>query len=230
MNTVMMEINTTEAALCEIETEAAKYDGLYVDMEDPKQRKFAKDKAAEINGILKAVDRARIDLSKGYKRLVEDEASEIRTRLENANKPFTLLIDDYAIDRKRILDAEKAKRLADELAIQKGIDHEFALLLDKSHAADKAEAERLQVERDDAIRKEAANEAIRQQEAERLAANLEAKRIADMRIEDKEHQAQVNNEILKYLIGQPLWITHESAKKIIILAAKGKLGNMVINY
>ena len=228
MNTVMMEINTSEAALCEIETEAAKYDGLYVDMEDPKQRKFAKDKAAEINGILKAVDRARIDLSKGYKRLVEDEASEIRTRLENANKPFTLLIDEYNAERKRVLDAEKAVRVAAELAIQKDIDHEFALLLDKSHAADKAEAYRLKSEHDDYIRKHAAEAATIQakQEAERLAAKLEADE--NKRKADVEHCRKINCDILAALMA--LGIYQEKAVEIVKAAAKGKLGNIVINY
>ena len=230
MNIQLFKDVTTDQALTALEAESKKVVGLYADMNDAKERKYIKAQAADIIGKIKEVNNVRIKLAKAYTLNVNTQATSIIGRLEAINAPYTELMDDYAIDRKRILDAEKAKRLADELAIQKGIDHEFALLLDKSHAADKAEAERLQVERDDAIRKEAANEAIRQQEAERLAANLEAKRIADMRIEDKEHQAQVNNEILKYLIGQPLWITHESAKKIIILAAKGKLGNMVINY
>ena len=228
MNTVLMEINTTEAALVKIEAEAAKYDGLYVDMEDPKQRKFVKDHAVEINGILKAVDRARIDLSKGYKRLVEDEASGIRVRLEGANKPFTLLIDEYNNERKRILDAEKAERVAAELAIQKGIDHEFALLLDKSHAAEKAEAERLQVERDDMIRKQAALNATMEakQETERLAAKLEAdetKRKADVK-----HCRSVNLEILAKLLATG--ITEKQGKAIITLAVNGLCGNMRINY
>ena len=228
MNTVMMEINTTEAALCEIETEAAKYDGLYVDMEDPKQRKFAKDKAAEINGILKAVDRARIDLSKGYKRLVEDEASEIRTRLENANKPFTLLIDDYAIDRKRILDAEKAKRLADELAIQKGIDHEFALLLDKSHAADKAEAERLHAERDDKIREQAAADAVEAEQVKARNVIIDEAYQDDQRKANVKHCRTINLEILAKLLATG--ITEKQGKAIITLVVNGLCGNMVINY
>ena len=61
--TLFKEI-TTEEALSKLEADGKKYTGLYVDMEDKEQRKYVKDSAALIIGLLKKVDRARIDKSK----------------------------------------------------------------------------------------------------------------------------------------------------------------------
>jgi len=65
----MMEIAifkevTTESALIELEAEGKKYDGLYVDMDKAPERKYVKDKAAFIAGLLKKLDRTRIFLYK----------------------------------------------------------------------------------------------------------------------------------------------------------------------
>lgn len=62
---------TTNDYLKELKVESEKYTGLYVDMEDAPQRKYVKDKAHDINQLLKKIDRKRIDASKEYKIKVE---------------------------------------------------------------------------------------------------------------------------------------------------------------
>ena len=228
MNTVMMEINTTEAALCEIETEAASYSGLHVDMDEPEQRKYVKAKAAIINDILKRIERAEIDLPKGYRKLVKDEAAPIKKRLMDANTPFTLLLDEYNKKRKAELDAEKAIKDAEALAIQKDIDHEFALLLDKSHAADKAEAERLHAERDDKIREQAAADAVEAEQVKARNVIIDEAYQDDQRKANVKHCRTINLEILAKLLATG--ITEKQGKAIITLVVNGLCGNMVINY
>ncbi len=107
---------TTDEKLTELEAQGAKYEGLYVDMSVAEERKYVKDQASFINGMLKKLDRARIDIKKAHAKSVEDEAASIRHRLEQANKPFTLLIDEWNAERKRILDEEK--RVAEMMEAQ----------------------------------------------------------------------------------------------------------------
>ena len=134
---IFKEITTNEVLL-ELEAESKKYEGLHVDMEDREQRKFVKDKASLVSGILKKLDRARIDESKSYKVKVEKEALDIKERLEIINLPFTALIDAHKAERAAILAEEKAIREAKELAIQIEIDHEDAIQYNKVHAFEKA--------------------------------------------------------------------------------------------
>jgi len=228
MNVTLFKDLTTDEHLTELEANSEEYNGLYVDMEVAEQRKYVKGKAADIKDIIKRVNSARIKKSKDYRVLVEAEAASIIARLEKANEPFTLLIDDYDAARKVILDAEKASKLAIENAAQKLIDHEFAILLDKSYLADKLEAERLQFEHDEKIRVDA-------EENARLSI-IRAKEVADQAIEldtanrlaNKEHVRSVNRTILAALVSHG--VSDEDARWIIALAAKGKLPHLTINY
>jgi hypothetical protein len=149
--TIFKEITTNEVLL-ELEAESEKYEGLHVDMENKEERKFVKDKASLVSGMLKKLDRARIDESKKYKMEVEKEAGDIKERLEIINLPFTALIDAHKAERAKILAEEKAIREAKELAVQIEIDHEDAIQYNKVHAFEKAESIRLQNERDEQIR------------------------------------------------------------------------------
>jgi len=228
MNIELFSEVTTEAALFVIESEAEQYHGLYVDMNEGEQRKYVKQKAAVITRLLGQVDRTRIDLAKNYKREVEDEANSIKARLQKANEPFTLLIEGYNEERKRILDAEKEKKRQEELYIQIGLDHEFALLLDKSHAAEQMLAERLQIERDESIRQEGAvsawDDVIK---AQALMESTAEKQKAD-RLANKEHVRGINRAILVALMQAD--ISEEDAKTVVSLAAKGLAGKLTINY
>ena len=228
MNIVLFKDLTTDEHLTELEANSEEYNGLYVDMEVAEQRKYVKGKAADIKDIIKRVNSARIKKSKDYRVLVEAEAASIIARLEKANEPFTLLIDDYDAARKVILDAEKASKLAIENAAQKLIDHEFAILLDKSYLADKLAAENAQREHDEKIRVEA-------EENARLSI-IRAKEVADRAIEldtanrlaNKEHVRGINRSILVALM--QAGIAEEDAKTVISLAARKSAGKLTINY
>ena len=153
METAIFESVVIESALIELEAEGKKYEGLYVDMENAPERKYVKDKAALISGLKKKVDRVRIDAAKSYSLEVEKQASEIHERLDSANAPFIDLMNAYTAERKKILDAKKANEAAIELKAKIEDDHEMALLMNKTFAYDRAEAIRIQQERDDEIRR-----------------------------------------------------------------------------
>ena len=228
MNVTLFKDLTTDEHLTELEANSEEYNGLYVDMEVSEQRKYVKGKAADIKDIIKRVNSARIKKSKDYRILVEAEAVSIIARLEKANEPFTLLIDDYDAARKVILDAEKASKLAIENAAQKLIDHEFAILLDKSYLADKLATENAQREHDEKIRVEAEENArlsmIRAKEVTDRAIELDTAN----RLANKEHVRSVNRTILAALVSHG--VSDEDARWIIALAAKGKLPHLTINY
>ena len=225
--TIFNELTTTEK-LAEITKESENYIGLYVDMNIAEQRKYVKGQAEDIKSIRKALNTARIKKVKDYTLQVSSEFNEIDSILAKANEPFTLLIDDFSAERKRILDAEKATKLAVEQATQKEIDHEFALLLDKSYLADKLATENAQREHDEKIRVDA-------EENARLSM-IRAKEITDRAIEldkanrlaNKEHVRSINRAILVALMQSG--IAEEDAKTVISLAARKSAGNLTINY
>lgn len=228
MNITLFKEVTTESALTEIEAGAEKYQGLYVDMNEGEQRKYVKQNAAVITRVLAQVNRARIDLSKNYKLEVEAEANDIIKRLHKANEPFTLLLDDYNAERKRILDLEKERKTQEEMYIQIGLDHEYAILLDKSYLADKLAAEKAQSERDEAIRIEAAERATIAAKNAQEATDRAIEKDAANRLANKEHVRSVNRAVLVALMQSD--ISEEDAKTIIRLAAKGLAGKLTINY
>jgi hypothetical protein len=197
--TIFAELTTTEK-LAKIKKESANYIGLYVDMNIAEQRKYVKGQAESIKSIRKALNTSRIKKVKDYTAGVSKEFNEIDSILAEANEPFTLLIDDFAAERKRILDAEKAKKLAIELAVQKEIDHEFALLLDKSYLADKLAAEKAQAERDEAIRVEAANRATQAAQNAQAATDRAIAQDAANRAADKENYRKINRAIYSALL------------------------------
>lgn len=219
---------TTESFLAEIEEESKKYDGLYVDMSNTPERKYVKEKAQGVNDLLKKLDRARIDTSKAFKAKVEEEAKLIKERLENANKPFTLLIDEYKAERAKILAEEKARKEAIELAIKIEADHEFALLMNDKFDSEKEQRAKEKAEREQKIKEDAAKQAVKQEKlrAQQQAQAEESDRLR--RLADTEHKAKVNNSILKALIANNIDV--EVAKSVIRLAAKNELPNLTINY
>jgi hypothetical protein len=217
MNVTIFKDLTPEEKLASIEAKASEYIGLYVDMHNLKERKYVKDKESEIGSIRKALNASRIKKVKDYTLQVKSEFDEIDARLAKANEPFTLLHDEYKDERAKVLAKEKADREAVLMAEQKEIDHEFALLLDKSYLADKMEAEK-----------------IKNAEAEKLAAEI-AKREREQdelelsrRAKNKEHVRAVNVEILNALMASG--ISEGDAKIMIILIAQGKINHITINY
>ncbi len=190
---------TTDSALLELEAESQKYDGLYVDMDQAEQRKYVKDKATLITGMLKKLDRSRIDKTKEYKNSVETEAKEIKQRLEFANRPFTLLIDEHKEKRAAILSAEKAALQLVEDAKQKEEDHDSAIMEDKVRTfEDKvrtfeaAETLRLQKERDEQIALDGAKH--ERKKAELAAKQAELNAVAAQEKADREKEYAVRAE------------------------------------
>ena len=197
MNITLFKEITTEEALRELESDGKKYTGLYVDMADKDQRKYVKDSAAHISGLLKKVDRFRIDSSKDYKAKIESEADAIKTRLEHANAPFSSLIDEHNEKRKIILAKQKAREEAEAAAIQKESDHEFAILQhsDYNRQAEeyKIEKQRLQAENDSRIAEEATAraKAEAQEVIDKIAKELEEARLNV--IKETEEKLRLNN-------------------------------------
>ena len=197
---------TTNEILVDLEAEAKKYEGLYVDMDNKEERKYVKDKAVLISSLLKTLDRARIDKSKDYKILVESEAANIKGRLEDANKPFTLLIDEHK--EKRAKELAKIKEIEDRKALAEQIeaDHDSAIMEDKVRTFEKAEAEKAAAELAEAQKAEverlakvaaelAAQELINKAELDKkeaeeaqAKAKLQAEEAERLRIEAVEQQ------------------------------------------
>ena len=228
MNIVLFKDYTTEEALTALELDATNYEGLYVDMDDAEQRKYVKDKASAIKGMLKALEAARIKKAKDYKFEVEREAGEIRTRLENANKNFTLLIDDYTKKRAEILAEEK--RIADLKTAQaeKEIDHDDAIICDKLWEFERTDRERAAA--DAIIERQRLDSEIAEKAAADAIANKEAsdKAKAAANLADKNHCAKINNEILAVLL--TLGLNEAQGKMLIGKVVNGLCGNMIINY
>lgn len=228
MSIVLFKDVTTEDALLALEAEGEKYKGIYVDMSDAPQRKYAKDKADAISKLIKDLDRARIDKSKVFKASVEKEAAAIKQRLEDANRPWTLLIDGWNNDRAKILAEEKRVREAKELAVQIENDHEFALLIDSKVMAEKAEKERLQLEHEENLKADAAAKA-----KEEIEADLERQKQLHIRNEKErlantEHLKTVNNAIVDKLVA--LGVDFEIAKAVVRCMAKSEIPRVKINY
>ena len=225
--TIFKELTTTEH-LADLQANSDQCIGLYVDMNIAEQRKYVKNKAVEIKDIIKAINSARIKKAKDYKKLVDVEAADIVAALEKANEPFTLLIDGYDAERKVILDAQKASKLAIENAAQKLIDHELALLIDKSYLADKLAAEKAQAEHDEAIRVDATNRATlaakNAQEVTDRAIQLDA----DNRLANKKHVRNINRKIYSGFISAGL--EKDQAAKATQALIDSAIQHVIIHY
>jgi len=220
---------TTEEYLMEIEDQSKKYhEGIYVDMDDAPQRKHIRDSAELISKILKRLDRARIDKKKEYGLQVEKEAELIRLRLEKANSPFTVLIDEWKDKRAKILAEEKRKREAKELAEQIEKDHEFALLLDDQMMCEKHLAEENRIKYEAKLKAEAAEKALADHKS--ALEREEQKRISEenARLADKENVRAKNNAALSALAA--MGVTNEIGKEIVKAIAMRKIPNVYIKY
>ena len=228
MNVTLFKDVTTAEYLASLKTNSDQYIGLYVDMYIAEQRKYVKNKAVEIKDIIKAVNAARIKKTKDYKKLVDVEAADIVAALEKANEPFTLLIDDYDAERKVILDAQKASKLAIENAAQKLIDHELALLIDKSYLADKLAAEKAQSEHDEAIRIDATNRATLAAKNAQEVTDRAIKLDADNRLANKKHVRTINREIYSGFINAGL--EKDQATKATQALIDSAIQHVIIHY
>lgn len=228
MSIVLFEDITTESILQALEAEGKQYDGLYVDMDNAPERKYVKDKASDINKLLKALDRARIDKSKEYKSQVEAEAAIIKQRLEDANRPFSMLIDAHKKKRDAILAEEKRIADAKEMAVKFDNDHEFALLMDEQVMWEKHLAEENRIKYETQLKEEAAAQAVEEVKADIERQKQLLRSNEDARLANKEHLKAINNYILEEFISYGATI--ETGKAIIRAIAKGDIPNISIQY
>lgn len=229
MEITIFESITTESALTELEAEGVKYSGLYVDMDNAPERKYVKDKAAEVKDLIKKVDAHRIADKKAYGVKVEKEAGQIIERLKAANEPFTLLIDAYTLERKKILDAEKARKQAILDAAEYENDHEMGLLINKTYEYDRQQAIDEQIAHDKQVAEAATKSAIEKQERIAIAKENDRVNAENARLANKERCSYINNEVLFSLV-EVSGISDEQAKAIVIAIAKNKIPNTTINY
>jgi len=229
MEIVIFKDLTTEGVISSIEENSKKYhEGFYADMNNAPERKLVKESAADINNIIKELKAARIRITKENTAKVNKEHDAIVERLVAANLPFTALIDEYNVERKRVLDAEKARKQAILDAAQKENDHEMALLINKTYEFDKAEELRKQEELRHNMKLDAERQAAERQK--QLNEKLEQDKInaENARLANVEHVRGVNNQALSDLV--ELGLTENNAKVVISAIAKKLISNITINY
>ena len=241
-----------------LKAEGTKYAGLYVDMNDPKQRKYVKDNASHIKELKKKVDRKRIDAVKEFKIQVEKQAASIIEDLNIANLPFESLIDEYAAERKIILDAEKADKESRERAAQLEIDHEFGLLMNDKFDSDKIGQEQARIAHEEKIRADAVAEAkenelrllerakqdaIDAKKREELAVKMAIERekqgiieslqrekdAENARLENVEHVRGVNRRARSDLMSKA-GLSEKEAQRVIQTIVREEVFNTTINY
>lgn len=228
---------TTEGVIASIEENSEKYhQGFYADMNNLPERKLVKESAADINNMIKELKATRIKITKANTAAVNKEHDAILVRLEAANLPFTSLIDAYNIERKKILDAEKANKAAIEAKIKYESDHEMGLLLNKTFEHDREQELKAQAEIEKARAVEREEYAAQQV---KLAEELQAERLRqeeknnidaeNARLANKKHLAFINNEVLCSLM-EECDLTQEQAKAVVIATAKSKIKHTQINY
>ena len=228
MNIELFKDLTTSDHLAKIKTNGEKYSGLYSDMSNADERKYIKNEASVITAMLKKLDRARIDKTKAFKISIDEEAGYIKSVLEAANEPFTLLINDYNEERKKVLAEKKAKEDAAALLVQIEIDHASAIDMDKLMMFEQKEAKEAQEKRDAEIADGAAREAVKiERELQELLAVREGK-AKQSREADIEHKRVINREAVKSLMEAGL--TETESKSIVSIIVAGVIANVTINY
>ena len=229
MGIVIFSDITTESALRQLKEAGEKYKGLFVDMNNKDERKFAKEQASTINDMLKRLDRKRIDTKKEYSAKVEAEAKHIRERLQEANAPYNDLIEAHKAERKAILDAEKERQAAIDLRKQIESDHEIAIIMNDHWDLEKETRERERAEAQRLHDEEVARQAIENQRLvyKRKAAIAEAERLK--RIVDLEHVRSVNREAVESLVSSA-GVDEYLAMRIIRSIVNGEIKNVSIEY
>ena len=220
---------TTEAILVDLEADAQKHVGLWVDMSNAPERKYVKDKAALGKALIKKLDRSRIDQTSAYKLMLDTEAETIRLRLEDIISPYTVLINLYADEQKVIRDKAKARQDAKDLAFEIERDHDYALLMDAQVMRDKADAIQAQADRDEIIATQAANDATEREKSAQAHREDTKKRAEDERLADIKNVSSVlraAKEDLMLIEG----VDEALAKSIVLSIRNNKIKNTYIKY
>ncbi len=226
--TIFNEI-TTEGVIASIEENSKKYHvGFYADMNNAPERKLVKDSAADIGGIIKKLEAARISITKANAAAVNKEHASILERLKIANAPFRTLIDDYTAERKKVLDAEKARKQAILVAEQLNLDHEMALLMNKTYAYDKEQELKADKEHQVRVEDEALKKATNRLAALAKAQDQDKINAENARLTNTEHLKRVNNLILDAMV--ECEIPKHQAQQFIKRVARKEINYISINY
>ena len=226
--TIFKEI-TTEGVIKSIEENSEKYHiGFYADMNNAPERKLVKESALEIGDIIKELEVARIKITKANTLAVNKEHKLILERLQVANAPFQVLIDEYAAQRKKILADEKRVVELRAAMVQKEDDHEMALLINKTFEYDKAEAIRINNEQLHAIKVDAERAAEERQRVHNETVKQNEINAENARLANKEHVRGVNREILSFMLG--LGLDGAGSIDFIKAISRKELPNLTINY
>ena len=193
------------------------------------ERTMVKKGAAEIGDIIKQLKTSRIAITKANTAAVNKEHDAIVERLVVANKPFTDLLDAYNAERKKELDAEKARKQAINEAILLENDHEMGLLINKTFEYDREQELKAQQERDDEIRRQATIDADERQKQSILDSLQREKNEENARLANKEHCAKINRDSLNELIDK-CGLTPPQAKEVVSAIARKQLQHIQINY
>ena len=229
MEIVIFKGITTEGVITSIEENSAKYhEGFYADMENLPERTLVKKSAAEIGDIIKELKTSRIKITKANTAAVNKEHDAIVERLELANKPFTDLIDEYNVKRKKVLADEKRVVELKAAMVQKEADHEMGLLINKTFEFDKAEELRKQKECEEQIRIEAT--LLSEERAKSKAAHAEAVRVNEenARLANVEHVRGINRAIFSLFVS--VGLDHDSAQSATQALIDKKVPSTTINY
>ena len=220
---------TTEAVLLDLEADAKKHIGLWVDMNNSQERKYVKDKAALGKSLLKKLDRSRIDQKAAHGIMLDTEADTLALRIKDIISPYTILIDLHADEQKEIRDKAKAREEAKNTAFEKERDHEFALLMDDRVMSEKKEAEEARFVYESNLKKEAAAKAVLEASekiahAKKVEAAEDAKRLANT-----EHVRSVNAGALDSLCLIE-GVSIEIGKEIVKAIARNQIKDVSIKY
>lgn len=220
---------TTEGVITSIEENSKKYhEGFFADMSNAPERKLVKESSADIKGIVKELETAKVKINKANTLKVNAECKAIVDRLEVANAPFTVLENEWkALRAKELFDEKEVVRLRAAM-IQKQDDHEIALLINKTFEFDKAEQLRVDEEMRHNLKLNAEREALDRQTE--LNAKLKQHEInaENARLTDVEHVRYINVLILTAMINHGL--PEAESKDFIKTLAKKQLPQISINY
>jgi len=197
-------------------------------MEDADSRRFVKNEASEIQKLIKDINRKRIDMAKQAKSDIDSEAKIIVDRLEKANEPYTLLINEHNAERARILAEEKAIIEAKESAIKVQLDHEEAINLNKLFEFERADREGKAIE----LAKQAETDAI-----EKAKAKLQYEQ--DLELKQKEQELALRKANQEYVTSvcraskeslmQHVGLSEEDAVKVVKAIRSELITNITIN-
>ena len=193
--------------------------------------KKAAEEAAKLAEQIERDHELALLMNAEFDRKREEEARQA----EDARKAREAEIARQAAEQARIEEQNKAKaeREAAEIAVLEAKLAQERAEREKAEAEARAVREKQEAEARAKAELEAQEKRLREEQAakERAEAEAKAKRDAEeaKAAADKKHRATVNSAIVSAIVSE-CGFSEDDAKKLVIAAAKGKLGKLVIDY